>query len=181
MHRCACADWCFVTCDRVEEWNYSSYTSSTPSPAVSLPRDTSCDGHMTPSLTTHTHTQQSYQNPATPGGASYDNPATPSPVVPESPQSSGTGSYYGGSSSGGGGTSGFGMGSTDYMTPSPGVSPLTPSYTPQTPGSPMMGRCIERLNFRCKIFVAPWPEVGGWVGSKVGVKVPFLLCSCSDG
>lgn len=82
---------------------------------------------------------QGYQNPATPGGASYDNPATPSPVVPESPQSSGTGSYYGG------GTSGFGIGSSDYMTPSPGVSPLTPSYSPQTPGSPMIGVCVKQI------------------------------------
>lgn len=31
------------------------------------------------------------------------------------------------------------MYTSDYMTPSPGVSPLTPSsdYSPQTPGSPM--------------------------------------------
>ncbi len=69
---------------------------------------------------------QSYQNPATPGGASYDNPATPSPVVPESPQSTG-GSHYGM------------YGTSYYTTPSPGLSPLTPGsdYSPRTPGSPM--------------------------------------------
>lgn len=86
---------------------------------------------------------QTFQNPATPGSGSYDNPATPSPVVPESPHSSG-GSHYGGSQYG----TRTPMYTSDYMTPSPGVSPLTPSsdYSPQTPGSPM-----ENCEWWCKI------------------------------
>ena len=77
----------------------------------------------------HAH-KQSYANPATPGGASYENPATPSPLIPESPQSGS--SHYSGPVR----TPMY----SDYMTPSPGVSPLTPGgpdYSPRTPGSPM--------------------------------------------
>jgi transcription elongation factor SPT5 len=77
----------------------------------------------------------SYTNPATPGGASYDNPATPSPVgMPESPQ----GSTY----SSGQYNARTPMYHSDYMTPSPAISPLTPGsmdFSPRTPGSPMEG------------------------------------------
>lgn len=80
-------------------------------------------------------TSQSYTNPATPGGASYDNPATPSPVgMPESPQGS---SYSAGQYN-----ARTPMYNSDYMTPSPAISPLTPGsmdYSPRTPGSPMEG------------------------------------------
>lgn len=78
---------------------------------------------------------QSYTNPATPGGASYDNPATPSPVgMPESPQ----GSTY----SAGQYNARTPIYHSDYMTPSPAISPLTPGsmdFSPRTPGSPMEG------------------------------------------
>ena len=77
---------------------------------------------------------QTYTNPATPGGGGYDNPATPSPLIAESPQSSGSSHFTG---------SRYGTATpmyTDYMTPSPGtISPLTPGsdFSPRTPGSPM--------------------------------------------
>ena len=99
-----------------------------PTSQKRIPCLSDIDNHpLTPAI-------QTYTNPATPGGSGYDNPATPSPLIAESPQSSGS-SHFSGSR--------YGTTTpmyTDYMTPSPGtISPLTPGsdFSPRTPGSPM--------------------------------------------
>ena len=134
---------------RPDDWSYPYGDSgSTPSPAVSTCTHISL---VVETLFSHfmctiymyfdpfSLPPQSYTNPATPGGASYDNPATPSPVgMPESPQGS---SYSAGQYN-----ARTPMYNSDYMTPSPAISPLTPGsmdYSPRTPGSPMEGGELE--------------------------------------